>query len=133
MILIIDTTEKECRVALANLANTDSNGEQKTKEIKWSWQKDTGTEVLANIAKLLHQKNKSLRDLQAILVNCGPGSFTGVRVGITIANTLGWSKNIPVYGFRNQKGELEKTLVKALKENKKNFSPALPCYLTNKI
>lgn len=128
MILIIDTTKKECRVALKSGQNM-----QDMKEIKWSWQKDTGTEVLENIAKLLKQSNQNLKELKAILVNQGPGSYTGTRVGITIANALGWSKSIPVYGYCDQKGDLEKTLAKSLKEKKKNFSPALPYYKENKI
>lgn len=37
-------------------------------------------------------------DIKALSVNCGPGSFTGVRIGICIANALGAALNIPVVG-----------------------------------
>jgi len=103
MILIIDTTDKECEVAMARGHKIDS--------IKWLWaqraplrgKKDTGTEVLKNIQKLLKKRRKHLKDIEAIAVNQGPGSFTGTRVGITIANTLGWALKIPVLGYANEK------------------------------
>lgn len=119
MILIIDTTQKECLVAIKTEKISD--------EIKWQWQKDTGTEVLENIEKLLKKTKKSLKDIKSILVNRGPGSFTGTRVGITVANTLAWSLDIPVLGYRQ--GELEKILSDISKNRQSRFSKiALPYY-----
>lgn len=54
--------------------------------------------VLLLIDKLLKEHQLSLNDLTSIEVNPGPGSFTGLRVGIAVANTLGWSLSIPVNG-----------------------------------
>ena len=39
---------------------------------------------------------KTLEDLTEIEVETGPGSFTGLRVGISVANALGWALKIPV-------------------------------------
>lgn len=94
MFLIIDTTDKECRVAIDDGRNIESQ--------KWLWQKDTATEVLENIQKLLKKRHKKIEDIRAIIVNQGPGSYTGTRVGITIANTLGWALRIPVSGYTNE-------------------------------
>lgn len=95
MMLIIDTTDKECRVSIYDGRNIESQ--------KWFWRKDTGTEVLRNIQKLFEKRKKNLKDIKTIAVNQGPGSYTGTRVGITIANTLGWTLNVPVLGYTNKK------------------------------
>lgn len=54
--------------------------------------------VLPLTEELLARHNLTLKNLTAIEVNPGPGSFTGLRVGITIANTLAYLLNIPVNG-----------------------------------
>lgn len=50
--------------------------------------------VLSMIDNLLKKNNKKLQDLTAIRVEIGPGSFTGLRVGVAIANTLSFALNI---------------------------------------
>ena len=54
--------------------------------------------VIPLLDKLLKNNNLTLRDLEAIEVFEGPGSFTGLRVGISIANALGFLLKIPVNG-----------------------------------
>lgn len=54
--------------------------------------------VLPLVEALLKEHNLELKDISAIEVNPGPGSFTGLRVGITIANTLGFLLKVPVNG-----------------------------------
>ena len=55
-----------------------------------------GQLVLPFVEALLKEHHLQLSDLTGIEVNQGPGSFTGLRVGITIANTLGFLLSIPV-------------------------------------
>lgn len=52
--------------------------------------------MLPMVEKILAKHNLSLQDLTAIEVNTGPGSFTGLRVGISIANMLGNYLRIPI-------------------------------------
>jgi tRNA threonylcarbamoyladenosine biosynthesis protein TsaB len=54
--------------------------------------------VLVMIDKLLKKHGLPASDLTHIEVNLGPGSFTGVRVGTSVANALGFSLKIPVNG-----------------------------------
>ncbi|HCM37551.1 MAG: hypothetical protein UV61_C0002G0102 [Candidatus Gottesmanbacteria bacterium GW2011_GWB1_43_11] len=54
--------------------------------------------VLPLIEKALQSEKLTLKDLTDIKVHPGPGSFTGVRVGVAVANTLGWTLKIPVNG-----------------------------------
>ena len=39
------------------------------------------------------------REITQVLVGMGPGPYTGLRVGITFAQTFAWARNIPVRGF----------------------------------
>jgi tRNA threonylcarbamoyladenosine biosynthesis protein TsaB len=59
---------------------------------------DKSQQVLGLINQILKKNKKSLKDLTEIEVETGPGSFTGLRVGISVANTLGWALKIPVNG-----------------------------------
>lgn len=54
--------------------------------------------VLPIIEELLNEHKLTLKDISEIKVNPGPGSFTGVRVGVSIANALGYFLKIPVNG-----------------------------------
>ncbi len=54
--------------------------------------------VLPMIEELLKKENKTLKDITEIEVNPGPGSFTGLRVGASIANALGFALKVPVNG-----------------------------------
>ncbi|MDO8619235.1 MAG: tRNA (adenosine(37)-N6)-threonylcarbamoyltransferase complex dimerization subunit type 1 TsaB [Candidatus Daviesbacteria bacterium] len=70
-----------------------------------SEQNEYGSQVLLPlILKLLKTENCELKTLQGIEVEIGPGSFTGLRVGVSVANALGYSLSIPVNG---KKEELE--------------------------
>jgi L-threonylcarbamoyladenylate synthase len=61
--------------------------------------------VLSMIEVVLQKHNLEINDLSRIKVNTGPGSFTGLRVGIAVANALGTLLKIPI----NEKkiGDLE--------------------------
>ena len=52
--------------------------------------------VLPLIEKILTRNNLALKDLSAISINTGPGSFTGIRVGLAVANTLALLLKIPI-------------------------------------
>lgn len=52
--------------------------------------------VLPMIEKVLEEHRLLVSDIAAIEVNPGPGSFTGLRVGIAIANILGFLLQVPV-------------------------------------
>ena len=49
------------------------------------------------IEELLKKVDIQPSELDAIAVANGPGSYTGVRIGVTIAKTLAWTLNIPIF------------------------------------
>ena len=57
---------------------------------------DLSSKVLPTIDNALKKCDLLLDDIDKIIVVNGPGSFTGIRVGVTIAKTLAWTKNIDI-------------------------------------
>ncbi len=51
---------------------------------------------ILSIQELLEQKGITFDDLSGIIVVNGPGSFTGVRIGVVVAKMIGYCKNIPI-------------------------------------
>jgi tRNA threonylcarbamoyladenosine biosynthesis protein TsaB len=54
--------------------------------------------ILLMIDKILKKYKVEPENLSAIQINVGPGSYTGLRVGLAIANTLSFALKIPVNG-----------------------------------
>lgn len=54
--------------------------------------------ILPLIDKILQKHSLKLKNIGGIEVNTGPGSFTGLRVGISIVNALGFFLKIPING-----------------------------------
>jgi tRNA threonylcarbamoyladenosine biosynthesis protein TsaB len=71
------------------------------KELKDVSRKKSSQTVLLLIDRILKENGLEPKDLTEIKVNAGPGSFTGLRVGITIANTLAKTLGIPINGRAN--------------------------------
>ena len=61
--------------------------------------------ALPAVEKLLQGNNLKIEDIEKVEVNRGPGSFTGLRVGVSIANALSFLLKIPVN--KREVGELE--------------------------
>lgn len=55
-------------------------------------------QAMPAIERLLNEASLRPVDLEAIAVSEGPGSYTGVRIGVTLAKTLAWTLNIPLVG-----------------------------------
>ncbi|MFC4181910.1 tRNA (adenosine(37)-N6)-threonylcarbamoyltransferase complex dimerization subunit type 1 TsaB [Saccharococcus thermophilus] len=67
-------------------------------EIVTNIKKDHSTRVMPAVQSLLKQCGVVPNELGLIAVAKGPGSYTGVRIGVTIAKTLAWALNIPIVG-----------------------------------
>ncbi|TWR31690.1 tRNA (adenosine(37)-N6)-threonylcarbamoyltransferase complex dimerization subunit type 1 TsaB [Mucilaginibacter pallidiroseus] len=89
MILQIETATTACSVALAN------NGEViAVKEIN---ERNIHAEVITvYIDELIKQSNISYSDIDAIAVSCGPGSYTGLRIGVSTAKGLCFALDKPL-------------------------------------
>lgn len=91
IILYIDTSEiNTARIAV----EIDGKRYEKVKESKVLKSQTT----LPLIEEILAEHKVKLTDITSITVATGPGSFTGLRVGATVANALGYLLDIPVNG-----------------------------------
>lgn len=68
-------------------------------EIITNLKKNHSIRLMPAIADLLKEVNVKPKELDRIIVAKGPGSYTGVRIGVTTAKSLAWSLNIPIVGI----------------------------------
>ncbi len=116
MKLIIDTTDRnKLKIGLFVNNNLDFS-EFETQ--------DQSADILSKINQVIVKAKIESRDLIAILVCAGPGSYTGLRVAMAVANVMAWSLDIPVLAYN--KDELEKVLSQNL--DQKFSKIALPDY-----
>jgi tRNA threonylcarbamoyladenosine biosynthesis protein TsaB len=59
-------------------------------------QKDHASWLHPSIAEMLHNNRFTMKDIDAIAVSIGPGSYTGLRVGLSTAKGLCYAMNIPL-------------------------------------
>lgn len=55
-------------------------------------------ELLERIEQLLRKHQYHLIDITGLIVYKGPGSFTGLRIGLTVANALAYAHHVPIAG-----------------------------------
>ena len=91
LILAFETTAKAGSVALLDEKKLLGESYQNTGL--------THSQTLMVMAEdLLKQCGKTVSDVSAVAVAEGPGSFTGVRIGVAAAKGFAWGKNLPCYG-----------------------------------
>ncbi len=91
MILTLDTSTPLCKMSLY-----DKNSVEHMKE--WQADRRLALELLEQLEIFLKENKVTFQDLDGLVVFRGPGSFTGLRIGITVMNTLADSLNIPIVG-----------------------------------
>lgn len=65
-------------------------------EIKEEYGQSLSEVALPRIVSMFENNNLKAQDIDKIIVVDGPGSFTGIRIGLTIAKVYAWSLNIPI-------------------------------------
>jgi tRNA threonylcarbamoyladenosine biosynthesis protein TsaB len=91
MLLAIDTATQFASLALYD---ADAVWAEQT----WHSANSHTVELMPTLAGMLAQRRLSPRDLDGIAVSLGPGSFTGLRVGVSVAKGLAFAAGIPLVG-----------------------------------
>jgi tRNA threonylcarbamoyladenosine biosynthesis protein TsaB len=81
-----------------------TDGEQVLADYTFAAKNDSLEKIVANIDFVLKKTNLGLEDIQGFGVGLGPGSWTGIRVGVTVGKILAFSTNKSVYGVPTLKG-----------------------------
>lgn len=92
MILVIRTDKPEAELYILN-RESEIEG-----EVIWEAHRELSNTIFYKINEVFKQCNASYGQLKGVIVYEGPGSFTGLRIGATVANTLASSLDIPIVG-----------------------------------
>ncbi|HEY5573824.1 MAG TPA: tRNA (adenosine(37)-N6)-threonylcarbamoyltransferase complex dimerization subunit type 1 TsaB [Anaerolineales bacterium] len=92
MLLAIDTSTRYVGVALYN-------GAQVISEEVWTSRDYHTVELAPAVAQMMERAGVGVADLRAIAVATGPGSFTGLRIGLALAKGICLARHLPLIGI----------------------------------
>jgi tRNA threonylcarbamoyladenosine biosynthesis protein TsaB len=117
MILLLDTSTPVCRLTLVDGDNRVGH--------EWQADRQLAKGLLGWLNERLNEQGKSWQDITAIGAYQGPGSFTGLRIGLTVLNTLADSLAIPIVATTGE--DWQNDAVERLNQGE-NDHIALPYY-----
>ena len=88
--LLLDSSNVYLSVGLAK------DGKVVDKIYYEAWQRQSEM-MVTEVDNILKRNNLTKNDLDAVVVGIGPGSYTGVRIGVTIAKTIAYALKIKIY------------------------------------
>jgi tRNA threonylcarbamoyladenosine biosynthesis protein TsaB len=94
MLLAIDTATK-----LAGLALYDEKLGRMLGEETWHTVNNHTVELMPRLVRLLEEQGVAPADLSGLAVSLGPGSFTGLRIGLGVAKGLALAQKLPLVGI----------------------------------
>ena len=92
MLLALDTSTRTVGVALYD-------GVQVLSESVWNSKDYHTVELAPAVAETLSKSGVNIEDLQALVVALGPGSFTGLRIGLALAKGIALVRHLPLIGI----------------------------------
>ena len=91
MLLALDTSTRKIGIALYD-------GIQLTHETVWTSRNNHTIELTPAIETAIKRAGLGVEELKAVCVAIGPGSYTGLRIGLAVAKGLALARNIPLVG-----------------------------------
>ncbi len=92
---------------------------------KWEAHRTLSDTIFYKLKDLLNNSSKEIGDLEGIVCFKGPGSFTGLRIGLSVGNALSFARSVPIVAT-NGEGWVQKGTKKLL--SGENERVALPEY-----
>lgn len=94
MIVLWDSSTMECRLTLVENGNRH--------DYTWEAGRSLARDMLGYLRDRLAEHGRSFSDISAIGVFRGPGSFTGLRIGMTVLNTIAGELSVPIVGTNGE-------------------------------
>jgi tRNA threonylcarbamoyladenosine biosynthesis protein TsaB len=88
--LVIDTATRFLYISLME-------GDEEISSYYQEGHNDHSVTLMVELERILEAASLQIADIDEILVGIGPGSYTGLRVGVVVAKMFGWNNQIPVY------------------------------------
>ncbi len=117
MILLLDTSTPLCKLTLID-------GDWRYED-QWQADRTLAKGLLQYLHTQLHNQGKNFTDISGIGVFQGPGSFTGLRIGLTVLNTLADAEKISIVGATGD--DWQQAVLQGLRQGK-NDQIVLPFY-----
>ncbi|MEI6481072.1 MAG: tRNA (adenosine(37)-N6)-threonylcarbamoyltransferase complex dimerization subunit type 1 TsaB [Candidatus Saccharibacteria bacterium] len=76
--------------------------DRKIDYIEWSAHRHLAETIHLKIKAMLDNHDMTIQDVEGIVIYKGPGSFTGLRISISLANALASSLEVPIVGESNE-------------------------------
>lgn len=90
MIVLLDTSTPVCKLSFVD-------GEWRY-DTEWESGRELAKGLLSFLQDELQGQDKSWEDITGLVAFLGPGSFTGLRIGITVLNSLAYARSLPIVG-----------------------------------
>lgn len=90
MILALRTDKPEAELHLLDAAGTEIAVHT------WQAHRELAATLVTTIHKFLEQQHTGTKELTGLIVFSGAGSFTGLRIGATVANALAYANKLPI-------------------------------------
>ncbi|MHB1050432.1 MAG: tRNA (adenosine(37)-N6)-threonylcarbamoyltransferase complex dimerization subunit type 1 TsaB [Bacteroidota bacterium] len=100
MILGIETATEVCSTALVHGTNVVAERSVNEKNIH-------SERLLSLVDEMLKETGRSLQEIDGIAVSIGPGSFTGLRIGLSTAKGLAMARTVPIFAVPTLDGIAE--------------------------
>jgi tRNA threonylcarbamoyladenosine biosynthesis protein TsaB len=94
LILTLRTDNPEAEVGLYD-------DEEQLSYETWTAHRQLAETIHGKVKALLGTKGKDWHDVQGVVAYQGPGSFTGLRIGLTVANALAQGLQVPIVAAQN--------------------------------
>jgi tRNA threonylcarbamoyladenosine biosynthesis protein TsaB len=89
IILTLRTDKPEAEIGLYD-------GKKRLEHEIWQAHRELAETIHKKLEEILKKSSKELSDIEGVICFKGPGSFTGLRIGLSVGNALAYAQDIPI-------------------------------------